>query len=252
VKQALVILGEANIRHWAALAAIPAMGADKPSELITHSLVRAGFCERIARAAGIPEYNLGFLMGLFSLLDALIDLPLKDALNQVSVAPTIMHPLLGTSEEHDAFGRVYELVCSYEIGEWATVAELAAKLKIQVSAVAQAYAAATLWAQQALHPNARTSESRRHIRHTSTGTLRIVWQDNSGRSRVSEAELVNVSVSGLKLKISERIPLHAAVSCDEPKLGICGTGSVRYCHSSYGKYAVGLDFQNGTGWREPA
>jgi c-di-GMP-related signal transduction protein len=161
VIHALVLLGEANIRHWVALAALSTMAAGKPSELITHSLVRARFCERVAQMARIPEYKLGFLMGLFSLLDALIDMPLQEALNQVSVVPAIARPLLGVSQEHDAFGDVYELVRRYEVGEWTTVAAMASKLKIEASAVSEAYAEATLWAQQALHANDRANESRR-------------------------------------------------------------------------------------------
>lgn len=250
VKQALVILGESNIRHWVALAALPAMAADKPGELVTHSLVRASFCERLARVAGVPDFKLGFLMGLFSLLDALVDMPLKDALNQVSVVPAITRPLLGTSQEHEAFGKVYELVCRYEVGEWAAVAELASKLKIPVSEVGQAYTAATLWAQQALRASDAPKERRRQVRHAISGTLRISWRDGAGRKKVSDAELINVSVGGLRVKVAENVPVDSIVSCDEPKQGICGTGSVRYSNSFQGKYVLGIEFKNGNGWRE--
>jgi hypothetical protein len=182
----------------------------------------------------------------------LIDMPLKEALNQVSVVPAISRPLLGDSAEHDVFGIVYELVCRYEMGEWTAVEALASKLRIQVPAVGQAYAEATRWAQQALHSNDRPSESRRQVRHAISGTLRIAWQDSTRRRRVSNAELVNVSISGLRLKVTENIPVHTVVTCDEPKQGICGTGSVRYCTSAEGKYILGLEFKNGTGWQEPS
>ncbi len=147
VKQALAILGEANIRHWVALASLPAMAHDKPGELVTLSLVRARFCERLAQAADIGEYQLGFLMGLFSLLDALVDIPLADALREVSVVPAIRRPLLGDAPEHDAFRKVYELVRRYEEGDWNAVAALACDLKLQVSTIGTAYAESTLWAQ---------------------------------------------------------------------------------------------------------
>ncbi len=251
VKQALVILGEANIRQWVVLAALPAMAPNKLGELITHSLVRAAFCERVARAANVSEYKLGFLMGLFSLLDALMDMPLEEALHQVSVVPAITRPLLGISQEHEAFGNVFELVRRYEAGDWAGVAGAASRLKIGVSAISQAYAEATQWAQQAQHTNARANDSRRHVRHATRGKLSITWQDSSGRRKASEAELIDVSVAGLKLKVAERIPVNAMVSCEGPKQGIRGTGSVRYCNSSQGKYVAGLEFKNGTGWSEP-
>jgi EAL and modified HD-GYP domain-containing signal transduction protein len=75
IRQAIAVLGEEGIRHWAVLAALPMMAKDKPGELITLSLVRARFCERLAGLARIAPPNLAFLMGLFSLLDGLIDLP---------------------------------------------------------------------------------------------------------------------------------------------------------------------------------
>jgi c-di-GMP-related signal transduction protein len=252
VKQALAMLGEDNIRHWVVLAAFPAMAEDKPGELVTLSLVRARFCERVAQAAMIPEYKLAFLMGLFSLLDALIDTPLQEALKQVSVVPAISQALLGTCGELDAFRTVYNLVCRYEVGDWEAAKELASKLNIEFVAIGSAYAESTRWAHQALHPNARTKESRRNARHAGSGTLHIEWQDGAGQKRVSKAKLLNVSVSGLRLQLAERIPIHACVSCDEPKLGICGTGLVRYCSPEEGAFVAGLEFKNGTGWQDPA
>ena len=155
VRQALAMLGEINIRNWVALATLPAMADDKPGELVTHSLVRARFCEHLAQAAGISEYKLGFLMGLFSLLDALIDTPLEEALKQVSIVPAISQALLGASQTQDAFGDVYSLACRYEVGDWTAVAALASRLQIKVSEIGEAYAESTLWAQRALHGTAR-------------------------------------------------------------------------------------------------
>jgi len=33
---------------------------------------------------------------------------------------------------------------------------------------------------------------------------------------------------------------------------VSGRGVVRYCNPSKGKFLIGLEFTNGTGWREPA
>ena len=73
-----------------------------------------------------------------------------------------------------------------------------------------------------------------------------------GREKVLRGRLLNVSVNGLQIELEDRIPLHAAVSCNSPKHGISGRGSVRYCNPRKGKFLVGLEFGNGTGWREPA
>jgi EAL and modified HD-GYP domain-containing signal transduction protein len=47
INHALAVLGEDGIRHWAVLAALPEMAKAKPGELVTLSLVRARFCERL-------------------------------------------------------------------------------------------------------------------------------------------------------------------------------------------------------------
>ena len=53
IARALVIVGSDDIRRWAMLATLPMLASDKPSELATLSVVRARFCERLIRLAGI-------------------------------------------------------------------------------------------------------------------------------------------------------------------------------------------------------
>jgi c-di-GMP-related signal transduction protein len=252
IHHALVILGESGIRHWAALAALPVLAKDKPSELIVQSLVRARFCERLSQLAEAPQYQLGFLMGLFSFLDALIDLPLAEALMQVSLAPQLQGALLGTAPKDDQFRNVIELVRCYEAGDWEAVGVVAAELHIKGSAVAEAYAGSAFWVHQSLRATARMSEARKKVRHVVPGSLRILWEDSAGRERISNARLKNVSVNGLQLELNEQIPIRASVSCNDVKLGIAGRGAVRYCNYVKGKYLVGVEFSGGTGWREPA
>ena len=252
VNHALVVLGEEGIRHWIALATLPVMAKDKPGELVTHSLVRARFCELLGQLAGIPLPAQAFLMGLFSLLDAFLDLPLEEALAQVSLDADIRGTLLGTASEREALPKIYRLACRYEEGDWEVVRAKATELSIGMQPVGKAYSEAALWAQQALHATGRRSNTRRHVRHDISGALRIRWEDDKGGERVSNAKLVNVSTGGLQLQVDEKIPLRANVFCNEPKLGISGRGSVRYCNPSKGKYMIGLEFGNGTGWREPS
>ncbi|HLH00937.1 MAG TPA: HDOD domain-containing protein [Bryobacteraceae bacterium] len=252
IGQSLMMLGEEGVRHWVALAALPELAKDKPGELVTHSLVRAGFCERLAHLAGIQPENQGFLMGLFSLLDALIDVPLDEALRQVGVGPTISSALLGGAPEQDLLWDVFRLACCYETCDWNTVAAEASKLKIDSSGLARAYSDSTFWAQRALHATTRAGNSRRESRHPIDGSLRIRWQDEEGRERMCNAQLENVSRSGLRLHVPDRIPVRALVSCNDPRVGISGSGSVRYCNASRGKYVIGLEFTNGTGWPKHA
>lgn len=81
--------------------------------------------------------------------------------------------------------------------------------------------------------------------------LHILWEDSQGRERVTYAKLVNLSLTGAKLRVDEVIPVRTYVSCNDQALGIQGTASVRYCIFVKGKYEVGLEFGSGNGWSEP-
>ena len=98
----------------------------------------------------------------------------------------------------------------------------------------------------------RKADLRRETRYPLNGTLRILWEDSDGREVISKAQIVDVSVSGLKLRLEDKIPVRTYISCNEPRLGVRGRGSVRYCHFAKGKFVVGIEFTGGTGWREPS
>lgn len=251
IDHALVIIGEPGIRHWAVLATLPILAKDKPSELIVHSLVRARLCERLCQLAGVPNYHVGFLMGLFSLLDALLDLPIEQALAKVNLLPEIKGAVLGTSDINDIFRNVYEVVCKYEAGDWPGVVERAGRLKIVNQAVTEAYAAAALWAQQVLRATSRMTDTRKKVRRAVTGAIQLLHHGPAGQERMMMARLMNVSASGLQVQLNEQLALRSYVTCNDVKHGIAGRGCVRYCNFTKGKYVVGLEFTSGTGWRDP-
>jgi c-di-GMP-related signal transduction protein len=147
---ALAVLGEQNIRRWVALAALPALASDKPGELVTQSIVRARFWEYLAIATGVPNPEQLFLMGMFSLLDALIDRPLRDALEEVGVAPAIIAALVNEAPGNDPLARIRRLALDYEHGEWDAAAAFGKVLGIGVKEVVTAYTGALRWADEVL------------------------------------------------------------------------------------------------------
>jgi hypothetical protein len=98
----------------------------------------------------------------------------------------------------------------------------------------------------------RQSDSRRQNRFAVNGEIRVLWTDDAGTDRISRATVLNVSKSGLQLRVDDKVPLRAYVFCNDRGLGICGRGSVRYCNAVKGKFVIGLEFSGGTGWNEPA
>lgn len=94
-------------------------------------------------------------------------------------------------------------------------------------------------------------DTRRESRFPIEGSLRILWQDRAGRERISDAKFMNVSASGLKVSVAERIEPRTFVLCNDLKTGVSGRGSVRYCNFAKGRFEIGLEFSGGSGWRGP-
>src|SRR5581483_8741679 len=118
IRQALLYFGETELRKWITLATLTRAGEDKPNELIRHSLVRARFCELVAQLASEKLAEYAFLTGLFSLLDALIDRPLEEALAELSLAPEIASALAGKALNNDLLTGVLDLARAYEAADW--------------------------------------------------------------------------------------------------------------------------------------
>ena len=152
IRQALLFFGETELRKWIVLATLTRTAEDKPSELIRHSLVRARFCESVARLAAKNLEQSAFLTGLFSLLDALIDRPLNETLSEMGLAPEIAKVLRGSAAEGDPLARVYQLARAYEVADWQRVEELGQQLGVPVASLGEVYCAAAGWAQQVMEP----------------------------------------------------------------------------------------------------
>jgi len=98
----------------------------------------------------------------------------------------------------------------------------------------------------------RTTERRRQTRYPKTGKLRVLGEDVDGQSRMFLAELVEISLKGMKILVDAPMGARSYVSVNDREIGVMGRGCVRYCRFEKGKYAVGLEFSNGTGWKPPA
>ena len=128
IRQTLALLGDNNVKKWVSLVALCNIGEDKPMELVVTSIIRANFCESLANKVGLRNRaNDLFLLGLFSMIDALIDQPMSDILAELSISEDIKTALLGGN---NLFRSVYESVLAYEKGNWEQFSALASKLRL--------------------------------------------------------------------------------------------------------------------------
>ncbi|MBP7690597.1 MAG: HDOD domain-containing protein [Anaerolineales bacterium] len=114
IEQAIAIIGLNHLRGWLTLLQMAAIDR-KPPELITIALVRARMCERLARALNLGTPEVFFLTGLLSVLDALMDIPMPEAVAALPLAQPVKDGLL---ERRGPAGQVLSLVIAGEQGQW--------------------------------------------------------------------------------------------------------------------------------------
>lgn len=115
IEQGLSLLGLNNIRRWLTLLALTSLGENKPKELIRQALWRARFLESLARAMGEKVIDDDFLVGLFSILDALLDRSMKESLDEVALAEHIHDGLI---DSHSHMGEKLAVARALELGDW--------------------------------------------------------------------------------------------------------------------------------------
>lgn len=144
VRHALAMLGEREIRRWVQLVATMGAGQTKSSELVRSALVRARFCELLGPEVAHGGSDL-FLMGLMSLMDAILEIPMSEVLERVPLDQAIKNVILGGPSH---LRTIFRLMLAQESGEWPAAAELARLLHVSRDDVADAYWQAMQWAQQ--------------------------------------------------------------------------------------------------------
>lgn len=119
IRHALNMIGLREAKKWLSLMALSSIGKDKSEELVRMALSRATMCELAAPLFGFEEQADDlFLLGLFSLLDAFLDMPMDEALAKLPLANAIINALLGNSSPYLL---VHKVVTAYERGDWELV-----------------------------------------------------------------------------------------------------------------------------------
>ena len=112
LSRAITFLGLITIKQWAMVLSMSQIN-DKPHELLVTSLLRAKMCQLLTK--GKVEKESAFVVGLFSVLDALLDRPLPDLLATLTLADNINDALL---ERKGSAGEILDNVIAYEQGQW--------------------------------------------------------------------------------------------------------------------------------------
>jgi EAL and modified HD-GYP domain-containing signal transduction protein len=147
IQHALRLVGRTNLVRWLALASYTARtgksGVD--DELVRQAVQRAHFAEALAVQVPGSDRGTAFLVGLFSLLDAVFRMPLGDVLERVNLADEVKAALL---DRTGRYADMLTLIESYELGLWESAAEIAGTLSVPSEKLPELYATALKWAEE--------------------------------------------------------------------------------------------------------
>lgn len=143
IKQAIVMLGDERVRRFVSLIAMAKLAAGKPGELIRLSIVRARMCELLGKNGGRRDDSELYTLGLFSLIDAILDSPMEEVIAGLPFSEGIKRALVNREGELADYLR---LVSCYEKGDWEGVATSVQKTGVNEQHVPDCYLDAVGWA----------------------------------------------------------------------------------------------------------
>jgi len=147
LNHALMIMGYDQLYRWLTLLLFASGEPDyRTLALMKNALVRARFAELLGQERLKPGEREGlFIVGIFSLLDALLNIPMAQAISNLKLPPEIAQALL---KREGVYAPYLELVLASEEKEDRILETYAAACNIAAKEINQAHTQALLWAEQ--------------------------------------------------------------------------------------------------------
>jgi len=138
IRHATVLVGLDKMRVWASLLVFSGFKEVSEDVLVTGA-VRARMCELLASAANFKNPEQFFLVGLFSVLDAILDRPMEQVLSMLSLSTEIQDALLNQQGE---LGKMLRAVQAFERRDWS---EAKGSIQLDQEFIERTYVQALAW-----------------------------------------------------------------------------------------------------------
>ncbi|MGZ8379657.1 MAG: EAL and HDOD domain-containing protein [Gemmatirosa sp.] len=143
---ALRMVGRGVLHRWLTVLLVSSVASNNgiALELVLAALVRARLAELIGERTG-RRGAMGplFLVGLFSLLDALLRMPMEGILARMAIGQEVKDALLSRS---GPYASTLALVEAQERGDWSAVLDASEAVGLTPAQVSSLYTEALLWA----------------------------------------------------------------------------------------------------------
>ncbi len=148
VAHAITYLGDKEIRRFIILVLISELATDKPAELVRLAVVRAKMGELMARETVLKDkYDEVFLLGLFSLLDAMLDMNMEYICKRISLNDHLKDALINQT---GPYSPCLQAVVSYEKRDKAKCLTNLQKIGLSPEKIHQMYIEAISFAESVL------------------------------------------------------------------------------------------------------
>ena len=153
IKSALIKIGDDQFRRIAWLAIASEFNAGRPEEILRMAFLRARFCE-LGSSGNSFEPTQAYLLGLFSMLPAMLQLPMEDSIRDLSLSGSLRNALLRVDcprldDENPLPARLAWLTL-HERGDWHAADDLAALHGFHNPSLLADFTEAVLWADRTL------------------------------------------------------------------------------------------------------
>ncbi len=146
IRKALMIVGLVELKRLVSLILLSKVSVGKPDELIRSSCIKARFCEKLGHISTCATtHDELFMLGLFAHLDAILDQPMNEILEKISISKHISDALVYGEGDSVKYLRLAQ---SYEKGDWDNVKEYAAQTCVPGDALPGIYMEACKWADE--------------------------------------------------------------------------------------------------------
>lgn len=148
IRQALTVLGQKQLQHWVQLLLYATNEEAYAGPLMVQAAKRGKFMELLVQPGhddAIDISGSAYMVGVLSLVDVLLGIPMQDLLDQVLLSAAIKSALL---EQQGYLGNLLKLAIAVEEADFDRCDELLPALHIQLEEVNQAHLTATRWSEQ--------------------------------------------------------------------------------------------------------
>jgi EAL and modified HD-GYP domain-containing signal transduction protein len=148
IPHAVRLIGRDALHRWLSVIMVASLGrkGDVSFELALTAMTRARMCELIVTTRrGRGDAGSAFMVGLLSLLDVLLEIPMETILGHLELSEDVRGALL---ERIGPLAQPLQTVIAYEKAEWDAAQEFAVQSQIQAEKLPDIYVEALKWANE--------------------------------------------------------------------------------------------------------